>query len=149
MGGAAGTPGQTDSHCVGLTAGCTCTGDPDNYFEESEGIASCTAAESNGFCCRTADFPLSISGQCECQGWGCIENAAGCICSQLDGDKPLKGCSQSWPSCCAQVLGDTITMCTCSDDQACDGPSDVQVPSCSETVVKCHGDYVETASCKG
>jgi hypothetical protein len=25
----------------------------------------------------------------------------------------------------------------------------VQVPSCSETVLKCHGEYLEAASCKG
>lgn len=38
-GGSGGSAGQADSHCTQLSLGCSCVGDPDDIFSESEGTA--------------------------------------------------------------------------------------------------------------
>lgn len=148
-GGGAGSSGEPDVHCSDLSSSCLCVGDPDHLFGEGEGAPACTADMTQGFCCESLDYPFGISSNCDCQGWGCIENAAGCICSQADSGQPLKSCSQTWPSCCARVIGDIVTGCVCSQDEACDDPTEVAVPNCGPTLLKCRGETIETNSCKG
>lgn len=143
-GGSAGAP--ADVHCITQSDGCFCTSDSSHTYPDSQGLAVCNSESPLGaHCCAGATYPEF--GDCECRGWGCVLNAAGCYCSDSSSDEPAKSCPSSQSYCCATMLGDEMVSCSCSTSPGC-GTGMKVVSSCAKPET-CPAGTSPTLSCKG